>query len=980
MKNLSKKISEAFKPESSKSGYYLVYTLLFFCVVFLCFSYFIFSDRSFIWNVDGWDQHFKALVYYAKYLRSIFRHLLFDHKIIIPDWEFTLGEGADIVNALHYYVIGDPITLLSVFVPTKYMQYFYSFSCILKLYLSGLMFSFLCFGTGKKNRYAIMAGTMSYALCNWGILNAARHPNFLSPLIYFPMMILGIEKIIKKEKPYVFIASAALSAACNFYFFYMIVILAVGYALVRLIILYKSDVMKGIMVFARLGLMAVIGVSISGVILLPVLMFFLHDARLVSASQPFHLFYPLSYYSMLPSVLIGDKTPYWLTIGLSAPVWLATGNMLLQKKSNGLFKTLLFICGLIIVFPIGGRILNGMSYMTNRWSWALILLCSYILVSEWDQIMAIEKKNWILLLLGCCIFYLIVLHFDKSRGFSAFSMIAMLFITLLIIQKTDKKMVVTKQIMILLMVIFNSVSIAFWKYAPSAGNYIADCVENKKIWNVIWPDNEAAVVKKIADDSFVRYSRRNLANDYSGAVLSYNTHFVNNISNTAYYFTNSSPSMNEFRNDMQMREDLFQQYEGYDDRTALIALSSVNYYLTPENDNSVIPYGYLYIGTESTLSSQKKKYAKKLKKELGIEKLTAEQKEKLESAISHKYDIYKNQYALPYGYFYDQYVDLNTWNKMDPIQKQEAQLSAALVEEGIYDLEMYSAAETDYTIPYEMECLSPEISVIGNKLISTEENAQIIIRFKNPIKDSEIYFGIEGLQFTATPEYDLYFKDSEVDPLNLYNKVNWNLLPKADQISIKKEKDYWGSAVNTTITIQAPMGVRKSISYRQPDSDFSSSRHDFVANMGYSSEAADYVMITLSERGVYSFDDLNVYAVSMDGYSEKIKNLQMDSLTDLSFGIDSINGNVSLSDNKILCLATPYSEGWKVLVDGEESSVLQVNKRYMGVYLSSGNHQIQFLYSMPYKREGFYISCMGFLAGFLVIIFTEKRKKNREKS
>ena len=139
-------------------------------------------------------------------------------------------------------------------------------------------------------------------------------------------------------------------------------------------------------------------------------------------------------------------------------------------------------------------------------------------------------------------------------------------------------------------------------------------------------------------------------------------------------------------------------------------------------------------------------------------------------------------------------------------------------------------------------------------------------------------------------------------------------------------------------------------------------------------------MITLSERGVYSFDDLNVYAVSMDGYSEKIKNLQMDSLTDLSFGIDSINGNVSLSDNKILCLATPYSEGWKVLVDGEESSVLQVNKRYMGVYLSSGNHQIQFLYRMPYKREGFYISCMGFLAGFLVIIFTEKRKKNREKS
>ena len=35
--------------------------------------------------------------------------------------------------------------------------------------------------------------------------------------------ILGIEKIICKEKPYLFIIAVAVSAASNFYFFYMII-------------------------------------------------------------------------------------------------------------------------------------------------------------------------------------------------------------------------------------------------------------------------------------------------------------------------------------------------------------------------------------------------------------------------------------------------------------------------------------------------------------------------------------------------------------------------------------------------------------------------------------------------------------------------------------------------------------------------------------------------------------------------------------
>ena len=149
--------------------YYFVYTFIFVILSFFVFSWFIFTDTSFIWEIDGWHQHFKALVYYSKYLKEIFRHLIVDHKIIIPEWDFHIGEGADIINALHFYVIGDPICLLSAFVPTRYMQYFFSGACAFRLYLAGIAFSELCFETGDHNKFAILGGAVSYDFCFWGL-------------------------------------------------------------------------------------------------------------------------------------------------------------------------------------------------------------------------------------------------------------------------------------------------------------------------------------------------------------------------------------------------------------------------------------------------------------------------------------------------------------------------------------------------------------------------------------------------------------------------------------------------------------------------------------------------------------------------------------------------------------------------------------------------------------------------------------------
>jgi len=77
--------------------FFISYTIVFVIMSCVVFSWWIATDRTFVFRNDGWDQHFKALVYYGRYLREIAKTLIFEHQLIIPSWDFAIGEGSDIV-------------------------------------------------------------------------------------------------------------------------------------------------------------------------------------------------------------------------------------------------------------------------------------------------------------------------------------------------------------------------------------------------------------------------------------------------------------------------------------------------------------------------------------------------------------------------------------------------------------------------------------------------------------------------------------------------------------------------------------------------------------------------------------------------------------------------------------------------------------------------------------------------------------------
>ena len=238
---------ENFTSKQKQRRFYFQYTLFFCVLCVFIFGWYFFTGKNFIYNGDGFAQHYPGYIYYVRWLRKILKNIFLYHTFSIPTWDFNIGYGSDIIKTLCYYIVGDPFCLPLVFVPSKFVHWYFNFSVLFRIYCAGLSFIVLCKGfpvLNKKSNSAIFAGIFTYIFYHFAIYNVARHPFFLNPLVFFPLVISGLERILKGKSPFLFVISVALSSASNFYFFYMIVLFTIVYALVREFVINGKNAKK----------------------------------------------------------------------------------------------------------------------------------------------------------------------------------------------------------------------------------------------------------------------------------------------------------------------------------------------------------------------------------------------------------------------------------------------------------------------------------------------------------------------------------------------------------------------------------------------------------------------------------------------------------------------------------------------------------------------------------------------------------------
>lgn len=704
---------------SKKVWFFLAYTVCFAIIAGAVFSVFIINKKSFIWIPDGLQQHFNALLYYRSWLLSILDTLVTEHKISVPLWDMLIGLGSDVLTTLHYYVIGDPLNLLSVFVPDeKYMELFYNTMVLVRIYLAGLAFSAYCRYHGQKP-YSTLLGAMVYDFCFWVII-AVRHPYFLNPMIYLPLILVGVDKIYKKQKPWLYMGMLAVATVSSFYFTYMICIFVAIYALLRYLMLFGKPVLKTVWYWVwRFVAYSLVTLASVSVILLPVVAMTLSTGR-AGAQHTFSIMYPLSYYrKLLYGFLIGGST-YWSELGYTGIVLLAVLLLLFGGKKNRGLRAGFVLMTLLLLFPFAGKMLNGGSYVVNRYMWAYSMLVSFIAVKMYPQMMEMHfKKKIALFWAGITYIFLCLEVLGKHQ--KQYVLVALLLFSVLLVfivgtgKKTKEKFVFKAALLVVVML--ELIYQGWAEYAPQAGSYVEEFATQGEALSMLTKDAAGSLVKNHAKDTTYRYESLQ-SEEWK------NTAMQLGINGTSYYFSLANPDINQFQREMYINQTRDFCYSGFDARTMLEVLSGVRYYVVPSGNSGLRPYGYNVCFNRGTLGAG--------------------------GQYEVKCDAYENDSVLPLGFASDAVIPRSTYEALEVTEKQQALLQGIVVEDDkIPSALADTKTETEFTdedISYMITDMH-NVELTDQGFTATEKKASVTLSFEG-IPESETYFILKGLQFS----------------------------------------------------------------------------------------------------------------------------------------------------------------------------------------------------------------------------------------
>ena len=912
---------EAKSKKNKRITYYIVYTILFLAIVPVVFLQFNKSGMSFVWFDDAIYQHFPALTYFAKILRQSFVGII-NGRVQFPLWDFSIGPGMDIITTLNYYGVGDPLNLLTVFVPLAKMELGYAFLIILRIYLAGVTFSTYC-NEMKCGRWNTLCGAFAYAFCGYALYAGVRHPFFLNPMIILPLLLLGIEKIFKKKKPYVFILSVFYAAITGVYFFYMLGIMAGIYFIIRCWSFCEGNKIKRVL--SHIGNFAIYtatGILLSGILFIHNIIGLLSSTRM-RTEHVVETFFNPNYYWHAPISFLSSFGPgAWSFMGYVSLVAIGIFMMFSYRRKYTQLKIGFIILSIMLCIPYAGHIMNGFSYVANRWIWGYGFLLAFIMTMMLPKIVKMDAKRFKALLVVASIYLSYVAWFllgenttARVRGLSKLAIIqySIVLVVLIlsfawsyVVQKKDaktgmKRRHIVIKIALLLTVIVNIFLQSKWYYSPQGYNYVAEFLPSDTVYNR--QTEVANVVGVINDnDSFYRYSE----NAYDTGFLP-NGALVSQINSNALYFSLVDENYVEYMEEMACNDIVDPaRIKGLDSRVGLNAIAGTKYYITETNKESYVPYGYTKL------------------------------------FVNGRFSAYKNEHSLPLGYTYRNYIQREEYELLSTVQKEHALLQGVILDEKAANLQMVEPEKTVQKLDFGLKC-KKGVTASDGKFVVTKKNAIAVIDTQG-LADSETFLTMSNLKYQP---------------------------PKGKEESLSRAIIEIEDEGTKNTNGQA---VVKKIDIRTPYYTWYVDRHNFTVNMGYSKEAKNQLIIKFTQKGEYTFDEMEIICQPMTDYATKVAKLKEETLENVVIGTNKVNGTINLEETKFLCMSIPYSKGWTLYVDGEKRELLRANTAYMGVELEAGHHEIELRYFTPYLKMSIMCTIVGMML-FAGIVILDKRKR-----
>lgn len=894
---------------------YGVYTLMFLLMCIVAFLPFFTEGKSFVWGAgveDGLSQHFSALAYYGEALREFFRNLLAGHPKLVM-WDMSLGYGADILSTLNYYAIGDPLNLLYGFVSPKNTETMYDFMILLRMYLAGITFIIYA-RKMKKRSYGTVIGALVYVFSGFCFRLGLRHPFFINPMIYFPLLCLGIEKIYQRERPYVFIFAVCVSAMSNYYFLYMLTIFAVIYAWIRFYKYTEENKMKNFcLTILKFGMYYTLGIAMAAVILLPSVIGFLGNGRYGKGVDWKSLIvYPGKYYLLFIENFIGygnmgsnTNAGYLPIVGIVVLFTLFS-----QRMKHKKYRVAFIASIIALILPIFGYAFNGFSYANNRWAFALSFIVALLTAEMYPRLFVMSKRQQIGIGAGIIIYtvFCIIVNASgeeilKNKGImAACGLIAVFYILLLIFQRLGydtQKRIVRVSMAILLLI---SVGVhGYYRFDPKGYAYTQEFMDQGQAYRTLKEDN-IRMLSKVNDPSVYRVHAEGYRYKNYGLI-----NHLNTIS--GYYSITAKCVTDTIKGYDTLGMQYADKYKGVDQRLGLLSLAGVKYITVAHN------------------SQVAKDVSSKGDVPYGVEK----------QSKKGNITLYKNKYALPFAYAYDSYMTEQQYEQLNGIGKEQAMLAQIILNQHPADKEIQHNEQRNGP---DIQTISlPETRISSPK---GKKYADITVPVE---KDKETY---------------LYFKN-----LVYHGKKNGD-----DKFILTGRKGTKGILVTQN-------DVQQKIHIQSTFNPYYFGRKDYIVKINHqASKAKEKVRLNFLSPGEYEFDDISLITVPKKDVLARLKERKENSMKQIQYEGNHFRGVYHAKKDQILCVTIPYSKGWKATVNGNRTKIYKANGMFMGIIMKKGTQSVKLDYETPGLKIGAWISLVAWIGlGIYGLYFEKYRKK-----
>lgn len=896
-------------------------TLLFYSVAFIVmstfiFSYFVIKGQSFIWDGDGLSQHYLLFYDYVDKLQGLFKGEGF------ALWDWSIGMGADTITSYGYYVIGDPFVYLGVLFPPAFRELAYHLLILLRMWCVGGSYLLLA-RKMKLSHGAGLLGSVMYAFSHYVIYNVTRHPFFILPMIFYPLLCLGVEKVFRKESGVLFALMVAISAISNFYFFYKLTLLTLLFGIVRYYALFGlKDIKQLLTTLWRCLYLYAIGVLVSAVLFLPMVGGFLTSSRSPEGASINMLYYPLNYYYLLVVNAFTPGTYLWTVGGFSFFALFAVLFLWVRRKrteSRFVFLALL-ILSILILFPFFGSLMNGLAGPYNRFTFAFPFYLA--LASGWffDNRDSLKETDFRLMTAALIFFSLIGVIQMIVTDMILFYLFPLLIgwgmLGMLIKEQSGYSLKSFKgraSSLLMTLVILNMTINAIVFYTPIGKNAMADTIdygEAEESYASVLGDLET----HLPEDEWYRVGVTSRDNHVRNQLIYLDKMGLNS------YLSITDGDLADFA--YELETGAFQVIQplrnGFDDRRIVNHLLGVRYIITEAANEAYLPYGYEVIH---------------------------------QSNESPEYILAETQQAYPFAYTENEWLSYSAFSELNPVEK-EAFLAEGVVLDDDHTLNGLELFNGDLVVDepsFELESVDGQLEQVGDAQFDVHtDEGQWMMTFSDAeeLVGKEVYIHLEGLDYE----------------------------PLTDSVL---------AAPSTSYRLRVSYGEQEKSILQSDQFAFSSyfHRETMLFHMGYVDQAEETMILQFDDAGRYQLENIAVYTLDVDEERDEAiasqkqeRALSVSELTE-----ETIVGQMNQATPSVLVTSIPYTSGWKAQVNGEEVETVKANIGFIGIPLPAGEVEVQLTYRTPLLTAGMGVSVMGILllAGYQVMFLKTNGKKKR---